>query len=426
MKLEKYKAIFSERDLRRKVLFILFAFAIFRIVSSIPLPGINKLALKKLQMAGGLFGLLNLFTGGALENVSLALLGLGPYITAIIIMQLLTFVFPRLKEMYEEEGEKGRERFVQYARILTLPIAFIQGMGMIFHLQTTYKIFSPSFSTFDYILAGVSVAASSLFLMWLGELISEKGIGDGISLLILAGIIARFPYSLTAFLFKFELPLLTNLLAFLLIAFIILYLVIMINEARRNVPISYAKQIRGRKMFGGVKTYLPIMVNPAGVIPIIFAIAVLLLPSNLGRILTLAKNSILVKIGDYLSAFPQNEIIYMILYFALVVIFTYFYTAVTFQPDTIANNLQKIGAFIPGIRPGKETADFIKKILNRVVLVGAIFLGFVAITPHIVQKVTQIREFNFIVGGTSILIIVSVILETIKRIDSILAMKEYE
>jgi preprotein translocase subunit SecY len=200
----------------------------------------------------------------------------------------------------------------------------------------------------------------------------------------------------------------------------------MINEARRNVPISYAKQIRGRKMFGGVKTYLPIMVNPAGVIPIIFAIAVLLLPSNLGRILTLAKNSILVKIGDYLSAFPQNEIIYMILYFALVVIFTYFYTAVTFQPDTIANNLQKIGAFIPGIRPGKETADFIKKILNRVVLVGAIFLGFVAITPHIVQKVTQIREFNFIVGGTSILIIVSVILETIKRIDSILAMKEYE
>jgi len=426
MKLQKYRAIFSQRDLRRKILFIFGAFAIFRIISSIPLPGINKLALKKLQMEGGLFGLLNLFTGGALENVSLALLGLGPYITAIIIMQLLTFVFPRLKEMYEEEGAKGRERFIQYARILTLPIALIQGIGMIFHLQTTYKIFSPPLSTFDYVLAAVSVASSSLFLMWLGELISEKGIGDGVSLLILAGIIARLPYSLTAFLFKFEFPLLTNLLAFLLIAFAILYLVIMINEARRNIPISYAKQIRGRKIFGGVKTYLPMMLNPAGVIPIIFAIAILLLPSNLGRILTLAKSGILVKIGNYLSTFPQNEILYIILYFALVVIFTYFYTAITFQPDTIANNLQKIGAFVPGIRPGRETADFIKKILNRVVLIGAIFLGFVAITPHIVQKITQIREFNFIVGGTSILIIVSVILETIKRIDSILAMKEYE
>lgn len=426
MKLEKYKAIFVDRELRKKIFFLLFAFAIFRIIAAIPLPGVNKFALVRLQREEGIFGLLNLFTGGALENVSLALLGLGPYITAIIIMQLLTFVFPRLKEMYEEEGEKGREKFIRYARILTLPIAAIQGASLIFHLQNTYKIFLSPFSAFDFFLAVLSVSVSSLFLMWLGELISEKGIGDGISLLILAGIVATFPYSLAIFLFKFEITFLANFLLFLLIAFFILYLVIVINEARRNIPISYAKQVRGRRMYGGVKTYLPMMINPAGVIPIIFAIAVLFIPSNVGRVLALSKNSTLSAIGKYLSEFPQNEILFTFLYFALVFVFTYFYTAVTFRPDTIAQNLQKIGGFIPGIRPGNDTASFIKKILNRVVLVGAIFLGFIAIIPHILQGITRITEFNYIVGGTSILIIVSVILETIKRIDSLLAMKEYE
>ncbi len=420
---QKISQIYKVPELRNKILFVLGVFVAFRIFANIPVPGIDVSRLREFFQGNQLFGLLNLFTGGAMSNFSIAMLGLGPYITALIIMQLLTMIFPRLDQMYKEEGETGRQKFNQYARLLTIPLAALQSYAMIAILrnQQVLGILTP----YQMVTTISVIAAGTIFLMWLGELISEKGIGNGVSLLIFAGIAAGFPTSLRQTLATFDSTKIPTYIGFVAIALLVIVGVVIITEGRRNVPVSYAKRIRGNRMYGGVSTYLPMNINPAGVIPIIFALSIMLFPGMIGNFFANSNTAIIAKIATFLrDMFTRGQLVYTVIYFVLVLLFTYFYTAVTFDPKNIAENLQKMGGFVPGIRPGKPTADFLYFILNRVLLVGAIFLGLIAIAPNIVQGATGITTFT--VGGTSILIVVAVVLETIRQIDSQLTMREYE
>ncbi|KKS26269.1 MAG: Protein translocase subunit SecY [Parcubacteria group bacterium GW2011_GWC2_42_6] len=415
--------IFKVREVRNKILFVLMIFAIFRVVATIPVPGIDAEQLKNFFEGNQLFGLLNMFTGGAMSNLSIAMLGLGPYITGTIIMQLLTMIFPKLEALYKEEGEAGRQKFNQYGRILTVPLAILQGYSMIMLLRSQQVI--GVLSPFQVITTISVITAGTLFLMWLGELISEKGIGNGVSLLIFAGILANFPTSFRQTMVNFDPANIPSYLGFLVIALLVIVAVIIITEGRRNIPVSYAKRVRGNRVYGGVSTYLPLNINPAGVIPIIFALSIMLFPGMIGSFLANSSVSWLATIARFLRDMFQNTgVIYSLVYFLLVVLFTYFYTAVTFDPKSISENLQKMGGFVPGIRPGQPTAQFINFILNRVLLVGAVFLGLVAVAPTIVQSATGIATFA--VGGTSVLIVVSVVLETIRQVESQLTMREYE
>ncbi len=420
---QKVIQIFKIRDLRNKILFILAIFALFRLMANIPIPGINAENLKDFFGQFQMFGLLNVFTGGALDNLSIVMLGLGPYITAVIIMQLLTMIFPQLERMYKEEGEAGRQKFNQYGRLLTVPLAALQSYGMLtlFQRQDVIGELSPTL-LFTSI---ITVTAGALFLMWLGELISEKGIGNGVSLMIFAGIIADFPNNIRQMLVTWDPAQFPAYLLFFGMALLIIAGVVLINEGRRNIPVSYAKRVRGMKMYGGVSTYLPLNVNPAGVIPIIFALSLMLFPSMVANFLSGAGGTI-GNIAQQIGAWFENPLVYGILYFFLVVLFTYFYTAVTFDPKAISGNLQKMGGFIPGIRPGQSTANFMYYILNRVLLVGALFLGSIAVMPSIVGGVTGVQVFSFLIGGTALLIVVSVVLETMRQIKAQLQMREYE
>ena len=420
---QKIIQIFKIRDLRNKILFVLGIFVIFRIMANIPIPGIDAQRMRDFFEANQLFGLMNMFTGGALDNLSIVMLGLGPYITSVIILQLLTMIFPQLERMYKEEGEAGRQKFNQYGRILTIPLAALQGFGMLTLLQRQNIIgtLSPTL-----ILTSIlTITAGAIFLMWLGELISEKGIGNGISLMIFAGIIADFPNQIRQIFVTWDPARIPTYLLFVGMALIIIASVVLINEGRRNIPVSYAKRVRGMRMYGGVSTYLPLNINPAGVIPIIFAMSILLFPGMVANFLGGAGGWV-GNMAQSVGNFFQNPWTYGILYFLLVVLFTYFYTAVTFSPKAISSNLQKMGGFIPGIRPGRTTANFLYYILNRVLLIGALFLGTIAVMPSIVGGITGVMVFQFLVGGTALLIVVSVVLETMRQIRAQLQMREYE
>jgi len=421
--LNKVIQIFKIRDLRNKILFVLGILVIFRIMANIPVPGIDIENLRSFFGQFQMFGLLNIFTGGALENLSIAMLGLGPYITAVIIMQLLTMIFPQLEKMYKEEGEAGRQKFNQYARLLTVPFAMLQSFGMLTLLQRQQVIdpLSPT-SLFTSIL---TVTAGCVFLMWLGELISEKGIGNGISILIFAGIVASLPMDIRQILITWDPARIPSYLLFFGMALLIIAGVVLINEGRRNIPVSYAKRVRGMKMYGGVSTYLPLNVNPAGVIPIIFALSIMLFPSMIANFLAGA-GGVVGSVAQSIGVWFTNPWVYGVLYFILVILFTYFYTAVTFDPKAIATNLQKMGGFVPGIRPGESTANFMYYILNRVLLIGALFLGTIAVLPSIVGGITGVMIFRFLIGGTALLIVVSVVLETMRQIKAQLQMREYE
>jgi preprotein translocase subunit SecY len=420
---QKFIQIFKVEELRSKILFVLMVFVIFRLIANIPIPGIDAEKLKSFFESNQLFGLLNMFTGGAMSNLSIAMLGMGPYITAVIIMQLLTMIFPRLEALYKEEGEAGRQKFNQYGRILTVPLAALQGYSMIMLFKSQQII--GALTPFQLITAVIVITGGTLFLMWLGELISEKGIGNGVSLLIFAGIVADVPNSLRQILINWDPAKIPTYLSFLAIALVVVVGVVIITEGRRNIPVSYAKRIRGNRVYGGVSTYLPLNVNPAGVMPIIFALSFILLPGMIGSFLANNKIHWVATAARFLrDMFQRGQVTYAIIYFLLVVLFTYFYTAVTFDPKSISNNLQKMGGFVPGIRPGRPTMEFLNFILNRVLLVGAIFLGLIAIAPNVVQGATGITAFQ--VGGTSILIVVSVVLETIRQIESQLVMRDYE
>lgn len=419
---QKLGLLFTIPDLRKKVFFILGILVVFRIASSIPIPGVDPLRLKEFIAGNQFFGLLNVFSGGVLDNLSIVMLGVGPYITASIIMQLATMIFPVLKEMYQEEGEAGRAKFNQYARYLTVPLAALQSYGLLVLLMRQQVI--PSLSLFGYATNIIVAIAGTLFLMWLGELITEKGIGNGVSLLIFAGIVSGLPLAIQQELFTFTPDKLPIILAFIAMGLFVIAGVIVISEGQRNVPVSYAKRIRGMKMYGGVSTHLPLRVNQAGVIPIIFAISIILFPGLIGSFLAGVPNPIVQRASQFLIQLFNNSWVYGAAYFLLVFIFTYFYTAVTFDPQAIADNVQKQGGFILGIRPGKPTAEFLYRILNRITLVGALFLGAIAVLPLLVQGALGVRTLT--IGGTSLLIVVSVVLETVKQINAQLVMREYE
>ncbi len=415
--------IFKIKELRTKILFVLGAFAVFRLMANIPIPGISAENLKSFFEQFQVFGLLNAFTGGAMDNLSIVMLGLGPYITATIIMQLLTMIFPQLERMYKEEGEQGRQKFNQYGRILSVPLAMLQAYGMLTLLQRQGAI--GELQPLLFFSSIITISAGCLFLMWLGELITEKGIGNGVSLLIFAGIVAEVPVSIRSMFLKWDPSQLPSLLLFFGMALLITAGVVLINEARRNIPVSYAKRVRGTKMYGGVSTYLPLNINPAGVIPIIFALSILLFPGMIANFFAGA-GGVVGGIARSVGIFFQDPWIYGILYFLLVCVFTYFYTAVTFNPKSVVENLQKMGGFIPGIRPGVSTANFLYYILNRVLLIGALFLGSIAVMPSVIQGVTGVTTLQFLIGGTSLMIVVSVVLETMRQIKSQLQMREYD
>jgi len=420
---DKIIFLFKNKELRRKFLFIIFLFVVFRLAANIPIPGIGSEGLKKFFSQNQVFGLLNLFTGGALSNFSIVLLGVGPYITATIILQLLTMIFPALEKLYKEEGEIGRQKLNQYARLLTIPLAAFEGYGMLVLLS--HKGIIPVLSLSTTISAIATIAAGAMFLMWIGEIISEQGMGNGISLLIFAGIVAHLPINIFQAFITFDPSKILSYLIFIFLSVVIIAGVILITEARRNIPVSYAKRIRGMRMYGGVSTYLPLSVNPAGVMPIIFALSILLFPGIIANYFS-AYPGIIGKLGTNINLFFNNVWVHGFLYFLLVILFTYFYTAVTFDPKTISENLQKMGGFIPGVRPGRPTADFLKYILNRVLFTGAVFLGLIAILPSIVAGITGVIGFQFLVGGTSLLIIVSVVLDTVRQINAQLQMREYD
>ncbi len=418
---EKITLLFSDRLLRNRLFFVLGALAMFRVLAAIPIPGINAAQLANFLNNNQFFGLLNLFSGGGLSNLSIVLLGVGPYITASIILQLLTMMIPRLKQLYQEEGEAGRQRFSQYTRLLTLPIALVQGISFLLILEREGIL--SSLSPFQFAANLLVVTAGSMLLMWLGELISEFGLGNGVSVLIFAGIVARLPRDASQALFTFSAAQIPTYLAFLVAAIAIVAAVVVVTEAERPVPVTYAKRIRGMKFFGGSSTYLPLRLNQAGVIPIIFALSLLLIPQMVATFFATSHTAWLAGAASMVLHWLQNLGIYGTLYFILVFLFTYFYTAVTFDPHQIAENLQKNGAFIPGVRPGASTVDYLSKVITRITFVGALFLGVIAVLPTIMQSITNIQTLTL--GGTALLIVVSVVLDLSRRIDAQISLREY-
>ncbi|OGH24322.1 MAG: preprotein translocase subunit SecY [Candidatus Levybacteria bacterium RIFCSPLOWO2_01_FULL_39_24] len=409
-------------DVRRKLLFTAAIFIVFRIFAHIPVAGVNLDALKTLFSQNQFLGLLDIFSGGTLANFSVMALGLNPYINASIILQLLTMVFPKLEEL-SKEGESGRQKINQYTRLLTVPLAILQSIGM-YALLRSQGIIS-TLSSIDILSFVATMTAGTMLLVWLGELISEKGIGNGISLLIFAGIVGRIPVIFGQTISTVNANNFFNLIAFLVMGVLVIASIIFINEGTRKITVYYAKRVRGNKMYGGQSTHLPLRVNQAGVIPIIFAVSLVLLPSIVANYLTASSNKLLSSIAVTVTGlFNPSGPFYNSLYFLLVVGFTYFYTAVIFSPKKIAEEIQKYGGFIPGIRPGTPTASYLNYVLTRITLAGATFLGIIAIFPTIAKAFTNIQ--TLLLGGTGILIVVSVVLETIKAVEAQLVMRNYE
>ncbi|MBU3969119.1 preprotein translocase subunit SecY [Patescibacteria group bacterium] len=419
--IEKIKQVFKDRILRKKVLFVLGALVIFRAFASVPIPGIDISSFEQFFSQNQFLGLLNIFSGGGLSNLSLVMLGVGPYITASIIMQLSTIMFPKLKALYHEEGAAGKKKFTQYSRLLTFPLALMQGYAFLTLLQNQNVI--GQLTTFDIVSNILIIAAGSVFLMWVGELMTEFGIGNGVSLLIFAGIVAGLPSQVSQLLFTFDVSQIPIYLGFFIVAGLVILGVVIVTEAERPIPITYAKRVRGMKVYGGISTYLPLRINQAGVMPIIFALSILLFPQMILSFLANIQNATVVAVSNFILNILTNQVLYAILYFVLVFLFTYFYTAITFDPDSIATNLQKSGAFVPGIRPGKTTSEYITKILTRVTFVGALFLGAIAVLPLVMQSITGMTTLA--IGGTALLIVVSVVIDLVKKVDAQVAMREY-
>lgn len=419
--LNKIKLVLRDKDLRKKVLFVLFVLVLFRLGNTIPVPGVDSSALAQFFSNNQFFGLLNVFSGGGLSSLSIMMLGVGPFITGSIIMQLLTVIFPALKRMYHEEGEAGRKKMAQYGRLLTVPLAILQGFSLLILLERQGVL--PGLTLVDRALAVVVVTTGSILLMWLGELISEYGIGNGVSLIIFAGIVAGLPTSISQLVTTFEPSQIPTYIGFLIAAALIIAGTVIITEADRPIPVTYAKRVRGNKVYGGSTTYLPLRLNQSGVMPIIFALSLLLFPQMIINFLAGSSNVAINTVSNFLLNILNNQWIYAAMYFVLVFVFTYFYTAVTFDPDAISENLQKNGAFIPGIRPGAKTAEYLGKILTRLTLVGATFLGLIAMLPLIMQAVTGIAALA--IGGTALLIVVSVCLDFVKQLDAQVSMREY-
>ncbi len=420
--LEKIQTFLKDPALRKKILFTFLIFTIFRIFAFLPVPAVDREALRTIFGQSAFFSLLDIFSGGTLINFSVMALGLGPYINASIILQLFTVVIPKLEEL-SKEGEYGREKINQYTRFLTLPITLVQAIAMYMLLKNQGVVGALSF--IEFIAFVVTITAGSFILMWLGELISEYGIGNGISMLIFVGIMARIPVVFTQTLTTISQE---NAIALgVIVVFMIgvIAAVVVVNQAVRRVPVFYAKRIRGNRMYQGATNYLPLRLNQAGVIPIIFAISFVLFPQLIGNFLINVPNPALQTIAQFLiKTFDPNGFLYNGLYFFLVIAFTFFYTIVVFNPEKISEEIQKNGGFVPGIRPGSATKDYLQRIVYRITSVGAIFLGLIAVMPALVAALTGTS--SFIIGGTGVLIVVSVVLESFKLMETQVAMKSYD
>jgi preprotein translocase subunit SecY len=416
--LETLRNLFKIPDLKKRLYFTLGMLVVVRLGSHLPLPGVNKEALTNLFAQGGIMGFFDLFAGGALSRFSVFALGIMPYINASIIMQLLTAVIPTL-EQWAKEGEEGRDKITKITRYSTVFLAIVQAFGISVWLQNMGVLMISGFS-FRFLLL-ITLTAGTCFLMWLGEQITDFGIGNGISIIIFAGIIAQIPSQLTQTIKLLQVGEISiiSLLSLIIIGIIVVGGVIAIQQGQRRIPVQYAKRMIGRKMYGGQSTHIPLRVNQAGVIPIIFASAFLLFPATIAQFF---QNITFMK--SISEALSPGQPLYLVLYSILIILSTFFYSAITFNPINLADNMKKYGGFIPGIRPGKNTSVFIDHIMTRITLSGAIFLTIIAILPNILIKITGITTFYF--GGTSILIMVGVALETIQQIESHLLMRHYE
>jgi preprotein translocase subunit SecY len=420
--MNRFLQIFKVPELRNKVLIVAGLLVAYRVLAAIPIPGVDAAKLANYFASNQLLGFLNFFSGGGLSTLSVVMLGVGPYITSTIVMQLLTIIFPRMKEMYYEEGARGQAKFNQYSRMLTVPFALVQAYGFLTLLISQGVLNRPD--PFDFARNVIVITCGSMIALWLGELITEQKIGNGISLIILAGIISRLPSSVGLALASYTPALLPAYVGFVAVGIALIAGIVYLNEGERKIPVAYARRVRGNKMYGGSSSYLPLKVNQAGMIPLIFAISVLLFPQFAAQIVAIFSASWGLKVAALATAFVNNQLIYGIVYFLLVFLFTYFYTAITFNPEEIAKNLQRSGGFVPGIRPGENTEKFFGTIVNRITFFGAAFLGFIAILPIIVQRLTGIAVVT--ISGTAILIVVAVALETMRQIDSQLTVREYE
>ncbi len=415
--LSSLKSAMKIDDLRRKIVFTLLMFLVFRIGAHIPVPGIDTGQLKQLMDSGSLFGFIDVISGGAFKKFTIFAMGIMPYINASIIMQLLTVVIPALERL-AKEGQEGQKKIVQYTRYGTVILGSIQATGMAVYLGRSGVLVNADLAS--YALIAMTLTAGTAFLMWLGELITEHGIGNGISLIIFAGIVSSLPggiYTIYQYLVAGE----TNVFAvlfFLVIAIVVIAGVVAIQEGQRRIPVQYAKRVVGRKVYGGQSTHIPLKVNQAGVIPVIFAMSILLFPQTIAS--WFPDNGIAVWV---VNTFNFRTVPYMITYALLIIFFTYFYTAVTFNPQDVADNMKKYGGFIPGLRPGKPTSEYIDRVLTRVTLAGAIFLALIALLPNFVMAITGL---NIFFGGTALLIVVGVALETMKQIESHLLMRNYQ
>jgi len=419
---EKLEQIWKARDLRNKILFVLGMLAIFRFAAHIPIPGVNVEALKDVFANNQILGLMNIFSGGGMENFSIVMMGVAPYITASIIFQLLGMIVPALEEMQKEEG--GRQKINMWTRWLAVPLAVAQSYGMITILRQSSSRILGDISFYNFAAMIITITAGTIFLMWIGELITEKKVGNGISLLIFAGIVSSLPQAVQQTLATYDSSQIFILLGFVLIALITVIGVVVINEGQRKIPVQYARQVRGNRTYGGTSSHLPLRVNMAGVIPIIFAISVVIFPTMIAQFFIHARTAWIANGAEWVIQLFQNQLFYGIIYFILVFAFTYFYTEVIFHPTQIAENLQKQGGFIPGIRPGQHTSQYLGEATHKIIFVGALFLGIIAILPLIMRYFTGIQSLA--IGGTSLLIVVAVVIETVKQIESQLMMRDYE
>jgi preprotein translocase subunit SecY len=415
---DKLQKIWKIKDVRNRVLFVIGMMVIFRLTAHIPIPGIDTASLREFLSGNQILGLLNLFSGGTIENFSLVMLGVAPYITASIIFQLLVMVVPQLEEL-SKEGESGQQKINMYTRLATIPLALLQAFALIQLLSQSGQGILGDLSTARFAFMLLTVTAGTVFLMWIGELITEKNVGNGISLLIFAAIVSALPTTAQNLIVNYNASDLYTYVLFLAVAIVTIVGVVFITEGQRNIPVSYAKQ-RG---IGGTQSHLPLRVNMAGVIPIIFAISLVLFPPMIAQFFAHRADWLGTSANFVIDAF-NNQLIYGLVYFILVFGFTYFYTAIIFKPDKIAENLQRQGGFIPGIRPGKQTEEYLTKIMNRLVFSGATFLAAIAVMPVVVQAMSGIQSLA--IGGMSLLIIVSVGIEIAKQIDSQIMMHEYD
>lgn len=417
------KSIWRIKEVRSSVVFVVVMLFVYRVAAHIPVPGIDSEALRSIFEGSQFIGLLNLFGGGTLDNFSIAALGVTPFITASIIFQLLPMIFPRMEEFQKEE--QGRRKLNQWTRYATIPLAIVQAYGLIllFTQQSQVPLFTDT-GLWTLILAILTMTAGTVFLMWVGELITEKNVGNGLSIMISAQILAGLPTFISQSVAIFDRSQLITMILFTIASLVTVVAVVIMNEAQRNIPIQYARQLSGARLRGAVTSHIPLRLNMGGVIPIIFAVSIIIFPTILAQFFVNARSEFLRNAASTISQVFQNQIFYGIFFFVLVFVFTFFYTSVIFRPQQVAENLQKQGGFVPGIRPGEQTATYLQFVTNRILLVGATFLSLIAVLPILVQQFTG--NATLVIGGVSILIIVAVAIDSIKQVEAQITLRQYD